>query len=48
MSRDRRRRGPLWLIFADDPYRKLIAVGLAILLWFFINSRIMDSTSRPT
>ena len=38
----RRRRGLLGLIF-DDPYRKLVAIGLAVMLWFFINSRIMDS-----
>ena len=44
MSKDRRRKGVFWNIVADDPYRKLVAVGLAVLLWFFINSRIMDST----
>ena len=44
MSKERRRKGVFWNIVADDPYRKLVAVGLAVLLWFFINSRIMDST----
>lgn len=44
MSKDRRRKGVFWNVVADDPYRKLVAVGLAVLLWFFINSRIMDST----
>lgn len=43
MSRDRRRRNRLWNLVVDDPYRKLVAIGLAILLWFFINSRIMES-----
>ncbi|MGC6488262.1 MAG: hypothetical protein ACON4Z_11500 [Planctomycetota bacterium] len=44
MSRERRRKGIVWNVLVDDPYRKLVAVGLAVLLWFFINSRIMDST----
>ena len=44
MSKERRRKGVFWNIVADDPYRQLVAVGLAVLLWFFINSRIMDST----
>ena len=44
MSRERRRKGVVWNVLVDDPYRKLVAVGLAVLLWFFINSRIMDST----
>jgi len=42
MSVERRRRGVLGLV-VDDPFRKLVAVGLAVLLWFFIDSRIMDS-----
>lgn len=42
MSADRRRRG-LWALIVDDPYRKLVAIGLAVMLWFFIESRIMDS-----
>ena len=44
MSVDRRRKGVIWNVLVDDPYRKLVAVGLAVMLWFFINSRIMDST----
>ena len=44
MSRERLRKGVVWTVLVDDPYRKLVAVGLAALLWFFINSRIMDST----
>ena len=43
MSKERR-IGGVWGVVADDPYRKLMAVGLAVLLWFFINSRIMDET----
>lgn len=44
MSPDRRRKGVFWDVFVDDGYRKLMAVGLAVLLWFFINSRIMDAS----
>ena len=43
MSADRRHKGVLWDVFVDDGYRKLMAVGLAVILWFFINSRIMDA-----
>ncbi|MGK0303837.1 MAG: hypothetical protein ACI89X_004737, partial [Planctomycetota bacterium] len=42
MSADRRKRG-VWAMIVDDPFRKMVAVGLAVLLWFFIQSRIMDS-----
>ena len=42
MSADRRKRG-VWALIIDDPYRKMVAIGLAVLLWFFIDSRIMDS-----
>lgn len=42
MSADRRKRSVLAMI-VDDPYRKLVAIGLAVLLWFFIDSRIMAS-----
>ena len=42
MSVERRKQG-VWAIVGDDLFRKLVAIGLAILLWFFINSRIMDS-----
>lgn len=44
--RDRRRGRGLWAAIVDDPYRKLVAVGLAILMWFFINSRITESITR--
>lgn len=40
MSRDRRLSRRLQLLFVDDPYRKLVAIGLAVLLWFFVDSRI--------
>lgn len=43
MSPELRRTGSVWGVVADDPFRKLVAVGLAVLLWFFINSRITDS-----
>lgn len=43
MSRERRRKNPLVDLVVGDPYRKLVAVGLAVMLWFFIDSRIMDS-----
>lgn len=42
MSADRRKRR-VWAMIVDDPFRKLVAIGLAVLLWFFIESRIMDS-----
>lgn len=42
MSADRRKRAIVAMI-VDDPYRKLVAIGLAVLLWFFIDSRIMAS-----
>ncbi len=42
MSADRRKRG-VWAIIVDDLFRKMVAIGLAVLLWFFIESRIMDS-----
>ena len=46
MSRERRRRRGLWRAIVDDPYRKLVAVGLAVLLWFFVNSQTTDNTTR--
>ncbi len=30
----------VWAQIADDPWRKLLAVGLAVLLWFFIDNQI--------
>lgn len=46
MKTDKRRsRGVLSALVAD-PYRKLAAIGLAIGLWFFIDSQITGTTSR--
>lgn len=46
MSADHRKRG-FWGAVFDDRYRKLVAVGLAVLLWWFINGRITDSWTLP-
>ncbi len=40
MRTDRRRQGGILAMVASDPYRKLAAVGLAIGLWFLLNSQI--------
>ena len=45
MRTERRRRG-LWGAIVDDPYRKLAAIGLAVFLWFFIDSRITKTITR--
>ncbi len=45
MSEKRRRPGIFAAIVAD-PWRKLLAIGLAVLLWFFIDSRIKDTHTR--
>lgn len=47
MSLDKRKsRGVLAAIVAD-PVRKLIAIGLGLLLWLFVDSRITNATRRP-
>ncbi|HEB53371.1 MAG TPA: hypothetical protein ENI87_08975, partial [bacterium] len=46
MSRDRRRKSWLYYLVVDDPYRKLVAIGLGVLLWFFIDTRITDTFTR--
>lgn len=46
MSAEHRRRG-FWGAIFDDRYRKLVAVGLAVLLWWFIDERITDSWTVP-
>ncbi|MFK7740537.1 MAG: hypothetical protein AB8H80_09440 [Planctomycetota bacterium] len=46
MIRDRRVLRRIWHLLVDDPYRKLVAIGLAVLLWFFIDSRIMNTVDR--
>lgn len=41
------RRLDRWIaVLVDDPWRKLLAIALAVMLWFFISSRINDSTTR--
>ena len=46
MKSDRRRGGGLWHAIVDDPYRKLFALALAVLLWVFIDSRITREITR--
>ena len=41
------RRRKLWEAIADDRDRKLVAIGLAVLLWWFIDRRITDSWTLP-
>ena len=41
------RRRKFWEAIADDRYRKLVAIGLAVLLWWFIDRRITDSWTLP-
>ncbi|MBL8753460.1 MAG: hypothetical protein JNK15_09180 [Planctomycetes bacterium] len=47
MSSEQRRRLGFFAAIVDDPWRKLAAVALAIGLWFFIDSRIMQTVRRP-
>lgn len=46
MRTERRRHRGFWATVADDPYRKLAAIGLAVLMWFFIDSRITKTITR--
>ena len=46
MSAERRRLRGVWRRITDDPYRKLVAIGLAVMMWFFIDSRITKTTTR--
>ena len=46
MSTEHRRR-KFWEAIVDDRYRKLVAIGLAVLLWWFIDRRITDSWTLP-
>ena len=44
---ERRRSRSWWLkAIVDDPYRKLMAIGLAVMLWFFINSHTTGHEAR--
>lgn len=47
MTPDQRRRGGLLGAVLDDPVRKLTAIGLAVLLWLFIEGRITRTIERP-
>jgi hypothetical protein len=40
---DKRRRGLLHSLFLADPLRKLIAVGLAVGLWYYLDSQVSDT-----
>ncbi|HEX5051337.1 MAG TPA: hypothetical protein VFZ65_06165 [Planctomycetota bacterium] len=44
-AEQRRARGFFAMVVAD-PYRKLVAIGLAIGLWFFINNQITQDKDR--
>ena len=46
MKGERRRGRGLLRAVVDDPYRKLMAIGLAVLMWFMVNNRI-QKTSNP-
>jgi hypothetical protein len=46
MSPDRRRSSGLFAGLVADPWRKLLAIVLAVLLWFFVDSRIERTTKR--
>ncbi len=46
MTPDRRRRNGIVAVVVADPWRKLLAIGLAVLLWFFVDSRIELATKR--
>lgn len=46
MNADRRRRSGVVAALVADPWRKLLAVGLAVLLWLFVDSRIERTTTR--
>jgi hypothetical protein len=46
MTAEKRRSRGLLAAIVDDPLRKLIAIGLAVLLWFFIDSRITSEHVR--
>lgn len=43
MKTEKRRTRGLFAALVSDPYRKLVAIGLAIGLWFLINSQIQGS-----
>jgi hypothetical protein len=43
---DKRRRG-LWGALTADPWRKLLAITLAVMSWFFVDSRINRKISVP-
>ena len=46
MSPDKRRAGGAVAAAVKDPARKLLAIGLGLLLWFFIESRITRTIER--
>jgi hypothetical protein len=47
MSGETRRRQGFFAAIVADPWRKLLAIGLAVLSWFFISSRINQTITRP-
>jgi hypothetical protein len=46
MTADNRRRTGVFTAIVADPWRKGLAIALAVLLWFFIDSRIMRTVPR--
>ena len=39
-KRDRRRKNTLIRLIISDPYRKLVAIGLALALWFYLDYQV--------
>ncbi|MEZ6037372.1 MAG: hypothetical protein R3F29_07825 [Planctomycetota bacterium] len=46
MKGERRRARGLLRAVVDDPYRKLMAIGLAVLMWFIVNNRIQATYTQ--
>ena len=40
------RRSP-WVRIFDDPIRKLLAIGLALLLWYFLDAQVTKTSTAP-
>lgn len=47
MTGENRRRTGVFAAIVADPWRKALAIVLAVMLWFFIDSRIMRTINRP-
>ena len=40
------RRSP-WVRIFDDPIRKLLAIGLALVLWYFLDAQVTKTSTAP-